>query len=578
MTTTRRRTPTMSALFLALLLAPLSRVAAQPATAGVPVTSTHFGDELNPTVVAAVVRVVPGHATEEVEPALFSDHEGGAFVGFVADGTLGVVRLDGQGVPSTGWLQTLVGLLRIASPSGTRMAMLRPGVVITGSDLFFPGHGYYWLRPFSGSGPTVPDSSLMNDISAEGPTLVEDPEGGILAISPAVLGGVTQFYTAPVSATMGFVQGIFTATPGTITSIPYWGLVLDAIPAESGGAWAVMEVYDISSGSGRDLVATRLLANGHGALTPSSRVLSSAIRDQRSPALASDGAGGVYVAWQDLRTFSTVDDIYATHLLSDGSLATGWTAGGKPVAAVAGSQIIPAAAPDASGGVWIAWIDARSGENDVYFTHLLGNGSAAAGFPAGGRALCAATGSQIDVHISADGIGGFFALWLDQRDGEIDLYGQHIAGDGSVVPGWVADGLPICTEPSAQSSPRVLTTAFDRAIAVWTDSREGALHLYSTLLAADQTVSVAPAAATRLSLRPASASGHAAVVLWLDTAEPGEVEVALFDVGGRRMAARTLVGPTEHSEVRFDGVPPGLYFAVARQRGAGASARVAVIR
>src|SRR6185369_3744188 len=59
MTATRRRTPTMSALFLALLLAPLSRVAAQPATAGVPVTSTHFGDELNPTVVAAGVRVVP---------------------------------------------------------------------------------------------------------------------------------------------------------------------------------------------------------------------------------------------------------------------------------------------------------------------------------------------------------------------------------------------------------------------------------------------------------------------------------------------------------------------------------------
>src|SRR5258706_14485026 len=53
-----------------------------------------------------------------------------------------------------------------------------------------------------------------------------------------------------------------------------------------------------------------------------------AVHEQSAPALAADGTGGFFVAWEDSRAVADTSDLYALHLLGDGSIASGWPAEG----------------------------------------------------------------------------------------------------------------------------------------------------------------------------------------------------------------------------------------------------------
>ena len=63
------------------------------------------------------------------------------------------------------------------------------------------------------------------------------------------------------------------------------------------------------------------------------------------------------------RTRETVrhTDLYAQHLLVNGSIASGWAANGIPVCTAAGAQLNPTIATDISGGIFVAWEDPRGG-------------------------------------------------------------------------------------------------------------------------------------------------------------------------------------------------------------------------
>src|SRR5437867_8938881 len=66
---------------------------------------------------------------------------------------------------------------------------------------------------------------------------------------------------------------------------------------------------------------------------------------------------------------------------------------------------------------------------------------------------------------------GYFVVWADKRDYGAtghDIYGARVSASGQLLdPG----GIPICTNPGRQTSPRV---AFDgqRYLVVWEDDRE----------------------------------------------------------------------------------------------------------
>jgi hypothetical protein len=316
-------------------------------------------------------------------------------------------------------------------------------------------------------------------------------------------------------------------------------------------------------------------------LTPSHRVVCNAIRKQLDGVIAPDGSGGIYAAWTDRRDLTKSGDIFAQHVLADGSIAPGWLSQGRAIASFTGDQFMPSIVPDGAGGLWLAWIDSRSGENDLYYTRLGAGGVPAAGFPVGGRPLCAAAGSQVSVELVADGNGGFYAAWLDARDGEIDLYAQHIHATGVVMPGWITDGHPICTEPSVQGSPGLLVLSPGHVLATWNDTRQGSRKAYTALLPADgEVVGVPLLPRLALELRAGQDPARGAIDLVVSSGGADPVRVTLHDVAGRTLGERILEGPLHATPVRFDarGFGPGLYFARATRGATAATARVSLVR
>jgi hypothetical protein len=170
---------------------------------------------------------------------------------------------------------------------------------------------------------------------------------------------------------------------------------------------------------------------------------------QSPTAIASDGAGGVLVVWEDFRNAGsggTGLDAYAQRILADGSIAPGWTAGGVPVSRAPDYQNLPVVAPDGAGGAFVAWTDDRDysiHRGDIYAQHLTATGAVTAGWPLDGLAVCTDPAGQGEPRILSDGAGGVVVVWGDARRGVADVYAQHLLADGSLAPGWVTNGLPV---------------------------------------------------------------------------------------------------------------------------------------
>jgi hypothetical protein len=183
------------------------------------------------------------------------------------------------------------------------------------------------------------------------------------------------------------------------------------------------------------------------------------------------------------------------------------------------------------------------------------------------------------VRLAADGSGGCFAVWLDSRDGEVDLYAEHFNATGNPTSGWQPGGNPVCTDGTAQAQPVVGFVSNGRAITAWKDARTGTDIVYAATLDASLGVLDAPRPVPgRLALAPGANPSRDLVELRLDAPESGDVTLRLYDVAGRMSSERVVTGPARSASVRFTGLRPGLYFASAIQHGTQASTRVVVVR
>src|SRR5437868_2622448 len=98
--------------------------------------------------------------------------------------------------------------------------------------------------------------------------------------------------------------------------------------------------------------------------------VSTAAGNQQSPMVVSDGRGGALVTWQDSRPSATGTDIYAQHILASGIVDPAWPADGRAVCAASGSQGSPTLAADGAGGAIITWSDSRNPSADIYAQHV----------------------------------------------------------------------------------------------------------------------------------------------------------------------------------------------------------------
>src|SRR6185295_5848592 len=100
--------------------------------------------------------------------------------------------------------------------------------------------------------------------------------------------------------------------------------------------------------------------------------------------------------------------------------ATQWTANGVAAALAPGVEKEAAIAADGAGGAFLAWQEKRNGNYDLYAQHWNSAGNALWN-PA--IRVCNAAGAQQKPAIVADGAGNVIVAWCDGRAGGGGYFG-----------------------------------------------------------------------------------------------------------------------------------------------------------
>ncbi len=181
-----------------------------------------------------------------------------------------------------------------------------------------------------------------------------------------------------------------------------------------------------------------------------------------------DGKGGSIVVWADNRGGD--NDIYAQRLDSNGT--TLWTANGTNVIIETGSQFFLKAVSDGDGGVIVAWQDSRITAYDIYTQRISKDGNKVWG----DTLICNALGEQRDIEMVSDGSGGAILVWRDQRSGSM-AYGQRVDSAGNVK--WDLNGTLVGhpTETN-QREPVVMSDGSNGAFVAWWDWRNGNYDIF----------------------------------------------------------------------------------------------------
>jgi hypothetical protein len=347
-----------------------------------------------------------------------------------------------------------------------------------------------------------------------------------------------------------------------------------------------------------------------------------------------DGTGGVFLLW------ITAENVRIQHVLANGSIASGWPAGGfalssapllissttygmtaldsehfavvwtETISASARRLVVqrlgmsgppspswPAAgllafdtgtsfafdwAPDGLGGVHL--VCAENGA--ARLIHLMSDGTPASGYPAGGLSpLDAGAVLSGGVLLAAGKNGGTITAWKDNRTSQPGIRVRRLEADGTPDPAEPDTGR-VLTSPVYTPGLGGLASDQDGTAYVLYSRPSGGAYasdLMLARLAPPQPVAVGDAPALEVGLTIGSPRPNPAkesVSLRLDLPAGVTASLELIDLTGRTVRSRTVVGSGRSIE-RFEhleDLAPGIYFARI-SRGTGSRAvRFAVVR
>ena len=200
--------------------------------------------------------------------------------------------------------------------------------------------------------------------------------------------------------------------------------------------------------------------------------------------IVADGSGGAVFVWKEYEIgFFGYSDVYAQRINSAGALQ--WAAGGVAIRTAPGVPTGDEPAgiiPDGFGGAIITWRDPRGGAGyDVYAQRV--NSAGAVQWTANGIAVSAALNDQGPPVIVQDAFGGAVISWPDTRSGSGDIYAQRISSAGA--PQWTADGVALCVATGNQSGPAMIADGSGGAVVAWEDARSGARDIYAQRVLGD---------------------------------------------------------------------------------------------
>jgi hypothetical protein len=321
--------------------------------------------------------------------------------------------------------------------------------------------------------------------SQESPVLCSDGGGGTFIAWTDLRGGATSDVYIQHLTASGVIYPGWPADGVPVFTLANSQFIAAIAPDGVGGILVAGE--DFSHGP-YDLLVQRLTASG--AVSPGwpaqGAVVDSTPNYSDVVSMDSDGSGGVFIGWEDQNIEATVYHGFAQHLTGAGLVAPGWPAGGRGLSPTAPYSSSVRVRADGAGGALIAWTQMPSSviSSWLMIQHFLGDGSIAAGWPLDGAILCAPPLGRAVSGIAPDGLGGWFAVWDDNRiassDTYLDIYGQHCLATGQIDPGWPADGLLLCAAPNMQADSKLCEDGVGGFFATWEDSRSNTAKLYGT--------------------------------------------------------------------------------------------------
>jgi hypothetical protein len=234
-----------------------------------------------------------------------------------------------------------------------------------------------------------------------------------------------------------------------------------------GASGAIIVWQDMSSSS--DVYAQRIDARGQVRWTKDGVAICIESGDQWFPNLVSDGAGGAIIAWWDKRASFAETDIYAQRIDADGEIL--WKPGGIPICKATGPQQEFDIISDGKGGAIVVWHDYRDSYEfpDIYAQRVSPRGEML--WTPDGAVVSNEAGEQVYPNLTTDGANGAIITWHDGRNGNLDIYAQHIDSNGKQV--WKKNGIPICTAPGSQMYSAITSDGNGGAVITWMDDRRG---------------------------------------------------------------------------------------------------------
>lgn len=192
--------------------------------------------------------------------------------------------------------------------------------------------------------------------------------------------------------------------------------------------------------------------------------------------MVADGQGGVVAVFGDIRRGVPEPydiDIYAQRIQADGQNAPGWPTDGKPL--VLGFAAIRGTVPDDAGGFYVVRSKLTPASHpydaEVWAHRFTFDGERAPGWPEQGVLVCGGPGSRYDIHVEKDAVGGLLVAWWEFRPGQTaEIYLSRILADGTLAPGWPANGLRVSnpvSQPFTDFDPAVTHDGAGGAYVTW---------------------------------------------------------------------------------------------------------------
>ena len=148
---------------------------------------------------------------------------------------------------------------------------------------------------------------------------------------------------------------------------------------------------------------------------------------------------------------------------------------GRPVCTAMNEQHFPDLVSDSEGGIIIAWQDARNENRDVFAQRVDANGEML--WMANGVQVCSLPSEQIWPTVVSDADGGAIIIFGDGRNRHQDIYAQRIDGSGNLL--WQKEGIPVCVHSAIKTDMRAISDGEGNTIVVWEDWRNGNQDIYA---------------------------------------------------------------------------------------------------